>query len=234
MRFQRIWLALAVVAFFITGISTALAEDDEYNFSWLDPDKKVYVLQNRRYTKNHKVMAYLMGSTGFSNPYRSDIGLSPRISFYFAEWIGLEAFYETWGNSENTTFQGLRRSSPNALPIVREMRSFMGVNAHFVPWYAKINVFNRILYFDWFFSAGAGTVSTALDTRTSINAASSYRTEEYFGLFLGTGHIYHVSQRFLVRLDYQAALYSALDLGTTGDSTWFSHSSFAAGFGLRF
>ena len=38
-----------------TGLARADASpnssDEEYNFKWLDPDKKVYVLQNRKYRK---------------------------------------------------------------------------------------------------------------------------------------------------------------------------------------
>ena len=29
--------------------------DDEYNFNWLDPEKKIYVLQNRKYLKANRL-----------------------------------------------------------------------------------------------------------------------------------------------------------------------------------
>ena len=48
-------LGLQVVFIALTTLAQA-ADDDEYNFSWLDPDKKIYVLQNRKYRKAGRVM----------------------------------------------------------------------------------------------------------------------------------------------------------------------------------
>lgn len=205
----------------------------DYNFQWLDPDKKIYVLQNRRYQKANRLQLSANAGLSSTNAYRDSYVVEPRLAFYFREWLGIEGFYSFFLNQENSTFQALSRAAPNALPNVRELRSQMGALLKFVPWYAKINVFNQILYFDWSFSGGAGQLVTALDLRTSSAAAANYRTENLIGYYLGTGHQYHLSDTFSIRLDYLVTFYRAPLFGTTGDATWFSSSNFSAGLGVR-
>src|SRR4051812_15514010 len=60
-------------------------EEDEYNFSWLDPDKKVYVLQNRKYRKTGRLAISLAGGLNLSNPYRTEYELVPRADYWFSE-----------------------------------------------------------------------------------------------------------------------------------------------------
>src|SRR3954465_6960282 len=43
-------------------VDPAPQADDEYSFNWLDPDKKIYVLQNRRYLKAERAeLSVLVG-----------------------------------------------------------------------------------------------------------------------------------------------------------------------------
>ncbi|MEK6704889.1 MAG: hypothetical protein AABZ06_03800, partial [Bdellovibrionota bacterium] len=141
-----LWLTMLTAAWSEAAESSAGDLGGEYNFTWLDPDKKIYVLQNRRYTKANKLFVSAMVGPGFSNPYRSSYNLDPRIAYYFSEALGFEAFYGLTSNSGNNTFDALQRASPNTWPLVREIRSQYGLLVHWVPWYAKINVFNKILY----------------------------------------------------------------------------------------
>ena len=48
----KIALATALVVLFVTK-NTHAGEKSLYDFLWLDPDKKVYVLQNKIYKKEH-------------------------------------------------------------------------------------------------------------------------------------------------------------------------------------
>jgi hypothetical protein len=119
--------------------------DEEYNFNWLDPDKKIYVLQNRKYLKGGHPILSVLGGVGFSNPYASTYNLDGRFAFYITEVWGIEAFYTYTVNSPNSTLQALGIAAPNTLPNVRQIRAQFGGQLHYVPWYAKINVFNSIL-----------------------------------------------------------------------------------------
>ncbi len=213
----------------------ASAADDEYDFSWLDPEKKIYVLQNRKYQKSQRVLLSVMGGPGLSNSYRNTLNVDPRMAYYFNENFGFEAFYTKTFNSENNSFKALTRAvGSGVIPVVREIRSQYGALLHWAPWYAKINMFNQILYFDWYFAAGAGSIQSAVDTRRNGNATANYVNKELFALFLGTGQQFHLSREWVVRLDFTGAFYQAPIYGLDGEKTWFSNFNFGLGIGYRF
>jgi outer membrane beta-barrel protein len=227
-----LWVAL-MAALWSLNEAHAASDSEQYNFSWLDPEKKIYVLQNRRYVKAKRLMLSAMGGTSYSDPYRDAYALNARAAFYFSESLGVEGFYSKAFTSENNNYEALKQVSPATLPVVREVRSQIGANLQWVPWYAKINVFNQILYFDWYFSAGAGTLNVDLDTRTRSTDPAAYTPKSYFAFFLGTGQMFHISDRVAVRLDFSSALYRAPLFGTTGENTWYSNSTLGAGVGFK-
>jgi len=207
--------------------------NEEYSFNWLDPDKKIYVLQNRKYLKAKRLLLSAMAGVGSSNPYRTTYTVQPRVAFYLSEMFGIEMFYAGMLNRENATFRALTVAAPNTLPVVREIRAEYGGLIHYVPWYAKINVFNKILYFDWYFSGGGGIVQSSLDTRKSASLAATYTDKNLSGVFFGTGHQYHLSHNLTVRLDMTGTAYRAPLSGDSGAETWFSTYLFGLGLGLR-
>jgi outer membrane beta-barrel protein len=225
---------LAVFWLTLIGVTWAEAADsanDEYNFNWLDTDKKIYVLQNRKYLKSGHPLLSVMGGIGFSNPYRSTFNIDPRFAYYFNESWGFEVFYTMSSNTPNNTIQALSIAT-TVLPGIREIRSQYGGMVHFVPWYAKINVFNSIIYFDWYFGVGAGQVSSFV-TNVKNPTASDFVQQDLFSLFWATGHQYHVSQSFLIRMDVTSALYQAQINGTSGETSWYSNLNFGIGLGWK-
>jgi outer membrane beta-barrel protein len=237
MKSHRNWLGVAFVASLILQMAAGSVfakenDDDEYNFNWLDPEKKIYVLQNRKYTKQGKLFVSALFGSGFSNPYRSTLNVEPRVGYYLTENIGVEFFYTYTSNSTNNAQRALENAS-TTLPVIREIRSQMGVMLNWAPWYAKINVFNKVLYFDWFLSAGVGSMNTFVDTRTTVAAASNYQPQTLTGIFVGTGHQFYISQTFTARLDFSGSFYQAQVFGTSGESTWFSNFNLGLGIGLR-
>ena len=215
--------------------STVDRSDDEYSFNWLDPEKKIYVLQNRKYLKAGHAQLSLLGGIGFSNPYRSTLNGDARLAYYFSEDLGVEFFYTKTANSNNNTYNALVQSSGtgSGFPTIREIASQSGGMIHFVPWYAKINVFNSILYFDWYFGLGGGMIQSNVDTRATSSSAPNYVSQSTPGLFLSTGHLYHLSERFIARIDVTAAFYQTNISGTSGDTAWYSNYNFGVGFGWR-
>ena len=209
------------------------SEDDSYNFSWLDPDKKIYVLQNRKYTKAGRVMVSALGGVGWSNPYRNVLSVEPRLAMYLSESFGVEVFYSKLSNSDNTTFKALNASSPTSLPLLRDIRSQFGALAHWVPWYAKINVFNQVLYFDWGFEFVAGRLEAVKRTRVGANDPFTETSDNQTAIFAGTSQQFFLSQNWSVRLDMLGAFYNATYKNNSGDKTWFSNFQFGAGLGYR-
>lgn len=229
-----LWLSL-IAASWADAAENSQENQGEYNFNWLDPEKKIYVLQNRRYLKAGRPMVTLMGGTGFSSPYRTTFNADARGAFYLSEAWGIEGFFTYTGNSPNANFTALEGTGSNVLPVVREFHTQYGGLVHWVPWYAKINVFNQILYFDWYFAAGAGGVNYGMFNSSSdgvtVNRAEVIRSD--FALFFGTGHLYHLNERFLVRLDFTGAVYNAPVFGSGGASAWYSNLNFGIGGGIR-
>lgn len=207
--------------------------DSGYDFNWLDKDKKIYVLQNRRYTKAGHVFLSLMGGPGLSNPYLTAWNLDPRISYYFSEAFGIEAFYGFTFNAPNNTLTALANTTPTTVPVIREFKNELGLMAQWVPWYAKINMFNKILYFDWYLQAGMGQLATQIQTQTNTQLPPSFTSQNLFALYVGTGHIYHVSDDFIVRADFTGSYYHAPLQGNAGSNTWFSNYNFELGIGYR-
>ncbi len=239
MKSHHYWLGVSTFVVLTSAVELTAANrafaantDDEYNFNWLDPEKKIYVLQNRRYTKAGKVFVSALFGSGFSNPYRSTLNIEPRFAYYMSESFGAEFFYTYTSNSSNNTQRALENAS-TTLPVIREIRSQMGAMLNWAPWYAKINVFNKVLYFDWYLSAGVASMNTAVDTRTSTAAASNFQTQNLVGIYVGTGHQFYISESFIGRLDFSGTFYQAQVFGTSGENTWFSNFNLGLGIGLR-
>jgi outer membrane beta-barrel protein len=224
--------------------SLAFAGDDsDYNFSWLDPEKKVYVLQNRRYRKVGGPQLYALGGLSLSDPYRSVLQVQPRLSYWFSEALGVEAFYSARFHSPNNAYlaleQAINSGGLTKSPNIREINSEFGVLLNWAPWYAKINAFNSVLYFDWYFEAGAGVLMSEVGPKSKSDAASAslWTTENLFAVFLGTGHLFHFDEHWMARLDflgkfYSAGVYSGM-VGAPADKAIFSNFAFSAGIGYQ-
>ena len=223
-----LWLALVGTSW-ATAAETR-GEGDEYSFKWLDPEKKIYVLQNRRYTKSDHAELSVLGGLGLSNPYQSVYNVEGRFGYWFREDLGVEVFYTRGFSSNNNTYRALKATGA-ASPVVREMRSQYGALLSWAPWYAKINVFNKILYFDWYFAAGAGTVGSYVDSNPS--GAANFVPADLFAIYVATGHQYYINESLLIRLDLTNGIYQAPLQGTTGEQTWYSNLNFGIGVGLR-
>ncbi len=209
---------------------------DEYSFNWLDPDKKIYVLQNRKYVKAGHPLLSALGGMGFSEPYRTTYNLDGRFAYYISESWGVEIFYAYTWNSPNNTYNALLAASGSGsgLPEIREIHSRYGGMIQFVPWYAKINVFNSIIYFDWYFGLGAGGLQTFVGAPNQKGSIASFPEQDLMGIFFSTGHLFHLFDQFVLRLDVTGTFYQAQVYGSSGDNVWYSNYNFGLGLGWRF
>jgi outer membrane beta-barrel protein len=231
---------LLAFSFCVNQPTAHAVADDDYNFSWLDPDKKIYVLQNRKFRKAGAAHISVLGGMGLGETYRKAFQYQPRLGYWFNEDFGLEAFYTGRINSENGAYGSLARAlGSGTSPYIREVNNQFGVLFNWAPWYAKINVFNTILYFDWYFSMGLGSMGTEVGPKTKADLPTQWKTENLFAVYLGTGHLFHLSEQFMVRLDFLAHFYSAaIDGGSTAtgasnDKAIFSNTTLNLGIGLK-
>jgi outer membrane beta-barrel protein len=238
---KKIWsgIILLLVSSWIESAPAFGAADDDYNFSWLDPDKKIYVLQNRRYRKAGSPQFYAMGGFSLGDTYRSVIQAQPRMAWWLNEDMGFEVFYSYRNHKTNNVYEALNQSIGGGAssPYIREVRSQFGVLYNWAPWYAKINVFNSVLYFDWYFSVGAGMIGTMIGQKTEeTDPTKGWRTQNLFAGYLGTGHLFHLSEHWKIRLDvlghfYVANVFEGLS-GVAPKQSVFSN--FATQFGIGY
>jgi outer membrane beta-barrel protein len=225
------WVVLLVSLLAHSGV--IFASENEYSFNWLDPDKKVYVIQNRKYRKARSLLLSALGETGLSNPYKTTYNLDLKAAYFISEVWGVELFYVLSSNSDNSILRALGLASPSVLPKIRQINSLMGGTVQFIPFYAKMNLFDWIVYFDWYFGLGIASIQSAVDFRSSVATAPQLSSQNLLGIVLSTGHEYHLSSSWIVRFDITDVLYSAPINGVTGESSWYSNFTIGLGLGWK-
>jgi outer membrane beta-barrel protein len=152
---------------------------DIYNFKWLDPKKKVYVLQNKVNTNKNSV--YLNLGYGFSNQsdFQDSNFYQAQLGYFFSEEWGIELFYNSYNNENNSTYNSVFNSVGGGTPrvpyIVRVNNAYGGLLT-FSPFYGKINTFNLIYYINWSFGVGY----TSFDTSNNYDAWVNNSSTDYF------------------------------------------------------
>lgn len=201
-------LAVTLVAATING---ALAgEKSLYDFLWLDPDKSVYVLQNKIHKKEHSVYMDLGYIANFTSKFQDTSGLGVRAGFYIHEEWGLEVFYNQYSNSNNDDYRNVRLIN-TAEPFIRRLNSSYGAMVVWSPFYGKINTFNQIFYFDWSFAAGFAQINAESNLKNVRNPTqdSKFEKESYKGAVVKSQLKFHLSEKVHLGLEYMNTYYKA-------------------------
>jgi outer membrane beta-barrel protein len=200
---------LLVIMCLISTLSMA-AEKSLYDFSWLDRDKEVYVLQNRKFRKDGKVYVGATAEYLLNGAFINSYGGAFRAGYFFNEDWGIELIYGKNTGSENDTAKGVREQS--TVPFYRKVDTYAGGMLMWSPFYSKINTFNKIFYFDWMFGAGVAQIQTK-DNRNLFDTASQNRNtlvdESQIGGIWNTGFRFYLSDHWSLRLDLTGLAYSA-------------------------
>jgi outer membrane beta-barrel protein len=195
---------------FIMSTIVLANEKSLYNFSWLDNDKEIYVLQNRKFRKDGNF--YIGGTAAYnlSQDFLDAYGGTLRAGYFFSEDWGLEFIYGKNSSTENDTAKGVKEQG--TVPFYREIDSFMGAMFMWSPFYSKINTFNKIFYFDWMFGLGVGSISTK-DNRnkfdTTASDQNSMTSESTIGALWNTGFRFYINENWSLRLDLTGQTYKA-------------------------
>jgi len=215
-------------------------EKSLYNFSWLDPDKEVYVLQNRKFRKDGNLYVGGTGAKTLSGAFIDSYGATLRSGYFFSEDWGLEFVYGKNSGSENDTAKGVKEQG--TVPFYRKIDSYMGAMFMWSPFYSKINTFNKIFYFDWMFGLGAASIKT-LDNRNKFDSTATnfdeLTSENSIGLLWNTGFRFYINENWSLRLDVTGQNYKAAKTKQAeGDSTTSSidkiFSNYDLGLGLNY
>ncbi|MBT7610683.1 MAG: outer membrane beta-barrel domain-containing protein [Bacteriovoracaceae bacterium] len=207
-------LFLLVISFFYTVPQSVWAgESDTYNFSWLDPDKEVYVLQNRRYRKANRLHVYAGVGKTLSGAFVDSSNIQGRAGHYFMEEYGFEVIYSKNSGKENTTAANVRDngSGTGSRPFRRIVDTYYGGMFLWSPFYSKINTFNTIIYYDWIFGAGIGKIKESNNADEFQVSAGSFpdTIEEHNAILWNIGIKIFLGASISARIDVTAVHYQA-------------------------
>lgn len=231
-------LLFFVLAVFIQTPSIA-STDRTYNFSWLDPDKEVYVLQNRKYRKAGRLHATLGGGITTSGAFVDATTLQGRVGFFFREEWGAEFIYASNSGEENTAAQLVRRqdSGAGSVPFRRIVDNYIGGMILWSPFYTKVNTFNKIIYLDWILGLGYAKLE---ETNNQIEVlrggtANDPTVESHSGLMWNLGIKFFINERFSLRTDLTTIHYQApIPSDETQDEDWNTNYDLAVSLGISF
>jgi outer membrane beta-barrel protein len=197
------------------------SEKDIYEFSWLDPDKEVYVLQNRKFRKAGHMHFNLGGGITTSGAFVDATSLQGRAGFFFVEDFGIEGVFAKNSGKENDTAKGVRNpGGAGSKPFRRIVDNYTGALLLWSPFYSKINTFNKIIYMDWIFGLGYAQLkehNNQLEVQTS-GVTISETTETHSGIMWNVGMKFYLTEAFSIRTDVTAIHYSAKNATTAGSS----------------
>jgi outer membrane beta-barrel protein len=168
------------------------------DLSKLQPFSDVSVLQKRYMPKTSRVQFFGGLALNMNDPWNTSYGENVRVGFNFTEAWGVEAIGYFMNTSPSTAANDLQSQHQVSAQTFGTMTGFTGGAVTWAPIYGKMSYGNsKIIPFDMYFSAGAG--STGL-SGTTISSASAFT--------LGTGQIYAVTRAVGFRWDLTYSSYS--------------------------
>jgi outer membrane beta-barrel protein len=228
----------------VLGLSIALlgssaasfaAEEDLYDFLWLDPDKAVYVLQNKIHKKENSF--FLAG--GFASSMNTDFqttqGASVEVGYWLNETLALSLQHSVFSSKNDEAYKNITRVN-NIEPFVRRAQSYTNLWFHWSPFYGKINTFNRIYYFDVGFALGLGALNMESNLRTldDTNVVGVYDPESFTSLGAKGFVKFYPSERTFISIELINNTYKAYSPGNQTNKQFKHLRDFTINFGFKF
>lgn len=215
----------SLVLFLLTFTTNLFAsEKDIYEFSWLDPDKEVFVLQNRKYRKAGHVHINIGGGITTSGAFVDSTAIQGRAGFFFTEDFGFEGIYSKNSGKENNTAKGVRAANgggTGTTPFRRIVESYSGAMILWSPFYSKINTFNSIVYMDWIFGLGYAQLKEH-NNKLRITQGQAFEgvetSESHSGIMWEAGLKFYINENFNIRTDLTAIHFNTDNISTPGSS----------------
>lgn len=216
--FKKTIFSSLVLILLTISTSTYAGETSTYDFTWLDPDKEVYVLQNRKFRKAGKIHFNLGAGITTSGAFVDSKTMLAKTGYFFAEEWGVEFVYAKNSGSENTTAESVR--ARGSVPFRRIVDGYYGAMFLWSPFYAKLNTFNSVMYLDWIIGLGAGQIEETNNKPEFINDWDKRaKTETHTGLLWETALQFYLAQHWAIRLDLTVMHFEADKASTSSTST---------------
>lgn len=217
------FLSLFVLAAIIISSKLYASEKDIYEFSWLDPDKEVYVLQNRKFRKAQHLTANLGAGITTSGAFVDATAIQGRLGYFVTEDWGVELVYSKNTGKENDTFKAVKATSngTGSTPFRRIVNNYTGAMVAWSPFYSKINTFNKIIYMDWIFGLGIAQLEEHNNKAFFASQSTAVETvEKHTGVIWQVGMKFFLNESWNVRTDLTAVHYSAKQVTLSTNATY--------------
>ena len=200
---------LKILFFALVVISSAFAgTKDYYEFKWLVPEKKVFVLQDKLYENEKKIYVNLGYGFQSLSQFQDTTNFHLGLGYYFKEEWGVEFFTHIYRNKNNSAYDAVQNPSSSGatsvLPFILRVKNAYGLMAIYSPFYAKLNTYNLIYYIDWSFGLGVAKLSAEDNYRafTNNNVALGYETVNKTAITAKTQVSFHLSERWSFNIDF--------------------------------
>ena len=215
MKYNAKFLILISFLFLFSPIPKSnAAEDSVYDFSWLDKDKEVYVLQNRKFRKKGKLAIGLTLGAAVNGAFIDSREVNLLGSYFFKENWGVEVAFTKASGETNATHDAV--NDAGAVAFFKKIESSTSFMLLWAPFYSKINTFNKIFYYDWIFGLGLTNIST-LDNRNEFLPSGTQKEvlESSSGTAITwmTGLRIYITKGFSARVDFRA-IHNSTDVFT--------------------
>lgn len=126
---------------------------------WAPKDTDFSVVQNRTFSKDHKIMITPQWGTVINDPHSEGNVFGVTANYFWSERMGIQLMYnkaELWNNSA-TRDVGRLSATSGARPDFDRLAGYYGVGYSIVPFYAKMSFWGtKIIYFDMAFTPTLG------------------------------------------------------------------------------
>ena len=219
----------------MTPLSGLAGENDLYDFLWLDPDKKVYVLQNKLYQKKNSLYVDLGYISNLTSEFEDINGASLKVGYYFQEEWAIELQHNTYASKTNSTYESVKAVN-DAEPFIRKANSLTALFAVWSPFYGKINTFNKIYYFDISFGIGYGQLNgeSNLDSVRIASSANYFKGESFNPVLLKSNIKFHINQNFHIGVEFLNTNFQAGSPKTPSRKEWKQFNDLVLSVGVSF
>jgi len=224
-----------LILFIFASQHVMSSEEDLYDFLWLDPDKAVYVLQN----KIHKKEKSLFLSGGYAASMNTDFqntqGATFEVGYWLNETMALSLQHSIFSSKEDEAYKNITRVN-NIEPFIRRAQNYTNIWLHWSPFYGKINTFNRIYYFDVGLALGLGKLQmeTNLNSIQNTNVIGVYDKED-FTSFGAKGFIkFYPSEKTFISIEIINNSYRAFSPASLKSKQFKHLRDYSINFGFKF
>lgn len=157
-------------------------------------DAQMSVVQNRLYSKEHKIEFSLFGGSFSNDPFLSTKMFGTELGFHLSEYIGIHGYYWHLSSGKSSAASDFLKFAGFEANTNKPERVYGGeVTASLL--YGKLSVLGEaIIYYDMHLSAGLGVMDTA--------------SGNYLSPVFGVGQQVYLNQWSAIRLAYRRSYHS--------------------------